>query len=84
MYIDPKVFIPYFLGDQVRVQSDPAGRLVITGQPEQLDNPWGITAFKKVSLVILLIYFNMNSRSTTIVILHHLCLSAGSLKTDDI
>lgn len=34
---------------QVRVQSDPAGRLVITGQPEQPDNPWGITAFKKVS-----------------------------------
>nr|POF02891.1 at-rich interactive domain-containing protein 5 [Quercus suber] len=33
---------------QVRVQSDPAGRLVITGQPEQLDNPWGITPFKKV------------------------------------
>ncbi|GFS35933.1 ARID/BRIGHT DNA-binding domain-containing protein [Actinidia rufa] len=32
----------------VRVQSDPAGRLVITGQPEQHDNPWGITAFKKV------------------------------------
>uniref|UniRef100_A0A2N9IR47 ARID domain-containing protein n=1 Tax=Fagus sylvatica TaxID=28930 RepID=A0A2N9IR47_FAGSY len=31
----------------VRVQSDPAGRLVITGQPEQLDNPWGITPFKK-------------------------------------
>ena len=35
---------------QVRVQSDPAGRLVITGQPEQLDNPWGITPFKKVFL----------------------------------
>ena len=35
---------------QVRVQSDPAGRLVITGQPEQLDNPWGITPFKKVCL----------------------------------
>lgn len=35
---------------QVRVQSDPEGRLVITGQPEQRDNPWGITAFKKVNL----------------------------------
>lgn len=33
---------------QVRVQSDPAGRLVITGEPEQVDNPWGITPFKKV------------------------------------
>lgn len=34
---------------QVRVQSDPEGRLVITGQPEQRDNPWGITAFQKVN-----------------------------------
>lgn len=33
---------------QVRVQSDPVGRLVITGLPEQADNPWGITPFKKV------------------------------------
>jgi len=33
---------------QVRVQSDPAGRLVISGQPEQLDNPWGVAPFKKV------------------------------------
>ncbi|XP_044507449.1 AT-rich interactive domain-containing protein 5-like isoform X2 [Mangifera indica] len=32
----------------VHVQSDPAGRLVISGQPEQLDNPWGVTPFKKV------------------------------------
>lgn len=37
-----------FLGQQVRVQSDPAGRLVISGQPEQQDNPWGVTPFKKV------------------------------------
>lgn len=37
---------------QVRVQSDPAGRLVITGQPEQPDNPWGITAFKKVNISV--------------------------------
>jgi hypothetical protein len=35
---------------QVHVQSDPAGRLVITGDPDQPDNPWGITAFKKVIL----------------------------------
>ncbi|KZV41541.1 AT-rich interactive domain-containing protein 3-like [Dorcoceras hygrometricum] len=33
---------------QVRVQSDPAGRLVISGQPEEQDNPWGVTPFKKV------------------------------------
>ncbi|RWW70256.1 hypothetical protein BHE74_00022075 [Ensete ventricosum] len=32
----------------VHVQSDPAGRLVISGEPEQPDNPWGVTPFKKV------------------------------------
>ncbi|WCJ44772.1 ARID/BRIGHT DNA-binding domain-containing protein [Euphorbia peplus] len=40
--------VPGLLREEVRVQSDPAGRLVITGEPEQLDNPWGITPFKKV------------------------------------
>ncbi|KAL1533402.1 AT-rich interactive domain-containing protein 5 [Salvia divinorum] len=40
--------VPGLLREEVRVQSDPAGRLVITGQPEQADNPWGITSFKKV------------------------------------
>lgn len=34
--------------NQVKVQSDPAGRVVISGEPEQLDNPWGVTQFKKV------------------------------------
>jgi hypothetical protein len=33
---------------QVHVQSDPAGRLIVTGDPEHLDNPWGVTPFKKV------------------------------------
>lgn len=40
----------YVVFSQVRIQSDPAGKVVITGQPEQLDNPWGITPFKKVKL----------------------------------
>ncbi|KAK9005357.1 hypothetical protein V6N11_042793 [Hibiscus sabdariffa] len=40
--------VPGLLREEVRVQSDPAGRVVITGQPEQVDNPWGITPFKKV------------------------------------
>ncbi|KAK6116813.1 hypothetical protein DH2020_049443 [Rehmannia glutinosa] len=40
--------VPGLLREEVRVQSDPAGRLVITGLPEHVDNPWGITAFKKV------------------------------------
>uniref|UniRef100_A0A3Q7EV49 SHSP domain-containing protein n=1 Tax=Solanum lycopersicum TaxID=4081 RepID=A0A3Q7EV49_SOLLC len=40
--------VPGLLQDEVRVQSDPAGRLVITGRPNQLDNPWGVTSFKKL------------------------------------
>ncbi|KAK6931983.1 Alpha crystallin/Hsp20 domain [Dillenia turbinata] len=40
--------VPGLLREEVRVQSDPAGRLVITGEPEHPDNPWGITPFKKV------------------------------------
>ncbi|CAK9145973.1 unnamed protein product [Ilex paraguariensis] len=40
--------VPGLLREEVRVQSDPAGRLVISGQPEQLDNPWGVVPFKKV------------------------------------
>ncbi|CAN8240194.1 unnamed protein product [Cochlearia groenlandica] len=40
--------VPGLLREEVRVQSDPSGRLVIAGQPEQLDNPWGITPFKKI------------------------------------
>ncbi|WVZ73952.1 hypothetical protein U9M48_022200 [Paspalum notatum var. saurae] len=40
--------VPGLLREEVHVQSDPAGRLVITGDPEQPDNPWGITPFKKV------------------------------------
>ncbi|CAA2976280.1 AT-rich interactive domain-containing 5 [Olea europaea subsp. europaea] len=39
--------VPGLLREEVRVQSDPAGRLVITGQPEQLDNPWGVTPFRR-------------------------------------
>ncbi|CAA2982913.1 AT-rich interactive domain-containing 5 [Olea europaea subsp. europaea] len=40
--------VPGLSREEVRVQSDPAGRLVITGEPEQPENPWGTTAFKKV------------------------------------
>uniref|UniRef100_A0A0D6R0I3 ARID domain-containing protein n=1 Tax=Araucaria cunninghamii TaxID=56994 RepID=A0A0D6R0I3_ARACU len=40
--------VPGLLREEVRVQCDPAGRLVISGDPEQPDNPWGVTRFKKV------------------------------------
>lgn len=52
--MDPKIeFSTQFLSwqqiIQVRVQSDPAGRLVISGEPENPMNPWGATPFKKVN-----------------------------------
>ncbi|XP_010498534.1 PREDICTED: AT-rich interactive domain-containing protein 6-like isoform X3 [Camelina sativa] len=40
--------VPGLLRKEVRIQSDPVGKVVITGEPEQLDNPWGITPFKKI------------------------------------
>ncbi|MBA0819158.1 hypothetical protein Gohar_025638, partial [Gossypium harknessii] len=40
--------VPGLLREEVHVQSDPAGRLVISGQPKELKNPWGVTPFKKV------------------------------------
>ncbi|KAK7406962.1 hypothetical protein VNO78_08598 [Psophocarpus tetragonolobus] len=40
--------VPGLLREEVRVQSDPAGRLVISGEPEHPNNPWGVTPFKKI------------------------------------
>lgn len=40
--------VPGLLREEVRVQSDPAGRLVISGEPDHPNNPWGVTPFKKV------------------------------------
>ncbi|XP_010489366.1 PREDICTED: AT-rich interactive domain-containing protein 3-like [Camelina sativa] len=40
--------VPGLGREEVRVQSDPAGRLVISGEPENPMNPWGATPFKKV------------------------------------
>jgi hypothetical protein len=37
---------------QVRIQCEPGGRLVIAGMPEDPDNPWGVTPFRKVSALI--------------------------------
>ncbi|KAI6700286.1 hypothetical protein NL676_014610 [Syzygium grande] len=39
--------VPGLLREEVRVQSDPAGRLVISGEPEQPDNPWGGDSFQE-------------------------------------
>lgn len=58
------IIVPTFL-NQVRVQSDPAGRLVISGEPEHPNNPWGVTPFKKARLsfflIIILLFWKYNS-----------------------
>jgi hypothetical protein len=41
---------------QVRVQSDPAGRLVISGEPEHADNPWGVTPSRRCVLLLLFVF----------------------------
>ncbi|EFJ16229.1 hypothetical protein SELMODRAFT_445202 [Selaginella moellendorffii] len=40
--------VPGLLREEVRIQCEAGGRLVIAGEPEQPDNPWGVTAFRKV------------------------------------
>ncbi|KAL1807955.1 hypothetical protein ACET3Z_024945 [Daucus carota] len=40
--------VPGLLREEVRVQSDPAGHLIISGEPENIDNPWGVVPFRKV------------------------------------
>lgn len=40
--------VPGLLQEELRIQCEPGGLLVIIGEPEQLNNPWGVTPFKKV------------------------------------
>nr|TKS01647.1 AT-rich interactive domain-containing protein 6-like isoform X2 [Populus alba] len=44
---DVYALVPGLLREEVRVQSDPAGRLVISGEPEHEDNPWGCRTIQK-------------------------------------
>ncbi|CAI5534890.1 unnamed protein product [Closterium sp. Naga37s-1] len=53
-------------GKLVRVQCEPAGKLVIAGEPEQPDNPWGVTPFKKVILLPAAINANQTSAVVTL------------------
>ncbi|KAK6939170.1 Alpha crystallin/Hsp20 domain [Dillenia turbinata] len=40
--------VPGFLREEINILSDPVGRIVITGEPEQVDSPWEIGPFQKV------------------------------------
>ncbi|TKY58412.1 AT-rich interactive domain-containing protein 3 [Spatholobus suberectus] len=59
--------VPGLLREEVRVQSDPAGRLVISGEPEHSDNPWGVTPFKKV----VSLNSRIDTRQTSAVVTLH-------------
>lgn len=59
--------VPGLLREEVRVQCDPVGRLVISGDPEQPDNPWGVTPFKKV----ISLPSRIDSHQTSAVVTHH-------------
>ncbi|CAI5963181.1 unnamed protein product [Closterium sp. NIES-64] len=58
--------VPGLLREEVRVQCEPAGKLVIAGEPEQPDNPWGVTPFKKVILLPAAINANQTSAVVTL------------------
>lgn len=40
--------VPGLLQEELRIQCEPGGLVVIIGEPEKLNNPWGVTPFKKV------------------------------------
>jgi len=40
--------VPGLAREEVRIQCEPGGRLVIAGMPEDPENPWGVTPFRKV------------------------------------
>ncbi|KAK8529715.1 hypothetical protein V6N12_060488 [Hibiscus sabdariffa] len=42
------VLIPGNMHEEVNVKCDPEGRLVISGEPKKVNDPWGIKPFKKV------------------------------------
>ncbi|XP_037462407.1 AT-rich interactive domain-containing protein 3-like [Triticum dicoccoides] len=39
--------VPGLLREELQVLSDPVGRLIITGEPTQLDNPWVLLASRR-------------------------------------
>ncbi|KAG5571938.1 hypothetical protein H5410_061704, partial [Solanum commersonii] len=66
--------VPGLLQDEVRVQSNPVGRLIITDQPNQLDNLWGVTGFKRCSPYLLeLIKFGPTLLSAFMSVLMFMC-----------
>eukprot|EP00897_Mesotaenium_endlicherianum_P005267 jgi/Mesen1/4769/ME000242S03942 len=59
--------VPGLLREEVRVQCEGGGKLVIAGEPEQPDNPWGVTPFKKV----ILLPSSINAHETSAVVTLH-------------
>ncbi|XP_039068712.1 AT-rich interactive domain-containing protein 5-like [Hibiscus syriacus] len=72
--------VPGFLRDEVHVQSDQAGHLVISGEPRELNNPWGVTPFKKV--VSLPSRINPNKTSAVVTLQGQLFVRAPIDQSD--
>lgn len=58
--------VPGLLREELRIQCEPGGQLVITGEPEQPNNPWGVSSFKKVINLPLPIDANQTSAVVTL------------------
>lgn len=58
--------VPGLLRDEVRIQCEPGGQLVIVGEPEERNSPWGITSFKKVINLPLPIEASQTSAVVTV------------------
>eukprot|EP00249_Psilotum_nudum_P018850 c26988_g1_i1 orf=723-2252(-) len=58
--------VPGLLREEVRIQCEPGGQLVIAGEPEQPDNPWGVTPFKRVVNLPLPIDVHLTSAVVTL------------------
>ncbi|KAH7435244.1 hypothetical protein KP509_06G055900 [Ceratopteris richardii] len=58
--------VPGLLRDEVRIQCEPGGQLVIVGEPEERNSPWGITSFRKVIKLPLPIDASQTSAVVTV------------------
>lgn len=59
--------VPGLVREEVRVQCEGGGKLIIAGEPEQPENPWGVTAFRKV----IMLPGGINAHQTTAMVTLH-------------
>lgn len=59
--------VPGLLREEIRVQCEGCGKVVVYGEPEAPDNPWGVTPFKK----IITLPMSIRPHETTAVVTLH-------------